>query len=88
MTFTPCRSRRRVRAAAAMSCLVPWGAPVAVTTATTRRRRHRRSRPRPRPRPEESTGALTGTVNLGFLNVTHVLALVGMEQGLFADALR
>ena len=34
------------------------------------------------------TGPLTGTVNLGFFpNVTHAPALVGVEQGLFADAL-
>ena len=34
------------------------------------------------------TGTLTGTVNLGYFpNVTHAPALVGMEQGLFAEAL-
>jgi NitT/TauT family transport system substrate-binding protein len=89
MTFTPCRSRRRVRAAAAMSCLVLLGsacgsddgddAASAAPPAEAEAEAEAGGTP---------TGALTGTVNLGFFpNVTHAPALVGMEQGLFADAL-
>ncbi len=87
MTVTPARrSRRHARAVSAMSGLVllasacgsddgndaSSAAPPAGAAAVG----------------ESPTGALTGTVNLGYFpNVTHAPALVGMEQGLFADAL-
>jgi NitT/TauT family transport system substrate-binding protein len=87
MTFTPCRSRRRVRAAAAMSCLVLLGSACGSDDGDDA------ASAAPPAEAEAAaggtpTGALTGTVNLGFFpNVTHAPALVGMEQGLFADAL-
>ena len=84
MTVTPARrTRRHVRAVAALCGVVLLASACGSDDGDDAA-----SAAPPAEAEASSARTLAGTVNLGFFpNVTHAPALVGMEQGLFADAL-